>query len=125
MKRGISYLLAVAMMLVVGSVAHSADTAKGGAKAVKSQYMVMAPHTAEQCVASLDEINAMGSKALAAWDFGCMSGDHTSYRMVTAGSEDDVRAMLPASAREGAKIVKVGKFTTADLKAIHEKMGKN
>ena len=129
MKRVVSYLLAAAVMLLVGSVAYSGDMAKGGAKsaakAAKGHYMVIVPHTADQCLAALDEINAMGPKALADWDFGCKSGDHTAYRMVTAGSEDEVRAMIPASGRDQAKIVKVGKFSMADLKMAHQEMDKH
>jgi hypothetical protein len=124
MKRVLSFLLVAAAMMTFGAMAHSGDVAKQG-KAGKAKYLVIAPHTAEQCLATLDDINAMNTKALASWDFGCKSGDHTGYMTVSASSEDEVRAMLPANGRDQAKIVKLSKFTAADLKMAHQDMEKH
>jgi hypothetical protein len=124
MKRVLSYLLIAAAMMTVGAVAYSGDAVKAG-KAGKAKYLVIAPHSAEQCLAALDEINAKNPKSLAAWDFGCKSGDHTAYMTVTASSDDAVKAMLPESIRENAKIVKLSKFTPADLKMAHQEMDKH
>jgi len=124
MKRVLSFLLVAAALTTASVMAHSADVAKP-AKAGKSKYLVIAPHTAEQCLTALDEINSMNPKSLAAWDFGCKSGDHTAYMTVSATSDDAVKAMLPASMRDQAKIIKLSKFTAADLKMAHQEVDKH
>jgi hypothetical protein len=116
-------LLIAAAMITVGVMAHAGDVSK--AKAGKSKYLVIAPHTADQCLATLDGISAANAKALATWDFGCKSGDHTGYMTVMASSDDEVKAMLPESMRDQAKIVKLSKFTAADLKMAHQEMDKH
>ena len=44
-------------------------------------------------------------------------------KMITAASEEDVKAGLPTHAKE-SKIVKLSKFTAADLKMAHQEMDK-
>jgi len=119
MKRALSFVLIGAAMMTIGATAFGADSAKP-AKAAKAKFLVIAPHTAEQCLATLDEINSQNAKALSAWEFGCKSGDHTGYMTVTAASDEEVKAMLPASIKDSAKIVKLSKFSAADLKMAHE-----
>jgi hypothetical protein len=122
MKRVVSSLLIAACLLTIGAMAfgEGAKPAKAAAKPAKVKYLVIAPHTAEQCLATLDAINSENAKALSAWDFGCKSGDHTGYMTVMAASDEEVMAMLPASVKDSAKIVKLSKFTAADLKMAHE-----
>jgi hypothetical protein len=126
MKRVVSFLLLAAALTTIGAMAFGDDAkptaAKpaAAAKPAKAKYLVIAPHTAEQCLATLDEINSQNAKALSAWDFGCKSGDHTAYMTVTAASDEEVKAMLPASMKDSAKIVKLSKFTPAELKMAHE-----
>jgi len=122
MKRVLSFVLLAAAMMTIGAMAFgdSAKPAKAAKAPAKAKYLVIAPHTAEQCLATLDEVNAQNAKALSAWDFGCKSGDHTGYLTVTAASDEEVKAMLPASMKDTAKIVKLSKFTPAELKMAHE-----
>src|SRR5262249_27599483 len=122
MKRAVSFLLIAAAMTTIGAMAFG-DSAKPAKAPAKSKYLVIAPHTAEQCLATLDEINSQNAKALSAWDFGCKYGDHTGYMTVTAASDEEVKAMLPASMKDTAKIVKLSKFTPAELKAAHQAHG--
>ena len=119
MKRVVSFLLIAAALMTIGAMSFG-DGAKAAAKPAKAKYLVIAPHTAEQCLATLDAINSENAKALSAWDFGCKSGDHTGYMTVMATSDEEVKAMLPASVKDSAKIVKLSKFTAADLKMAHE-----
>ena len=100
--------------------AKSAEPAAKAAKAPMVRYMVIAPHTAEQCVATLDDMEA--AKVLNKFEFGCMDGDHTGYAIVTASSAEEALKIVPADVRDKARAVKLSKFTPAELKAIHEKM---
>jgi hypothetical protein len=90
------------------------------ASAKDSRFMVIASHTPEDCLKTLDEANAKGKKFLGQFEWGCMVGDHTGYAMVEAKDEASVKSMLPAS-MQSAKIVKINKFTADQIKSFHEK----
>ena len=90
------------------------------ALAGNARYMVMATHTPEECLKTLDDVSAKGSKMLSKFDWGCMSGDHSGYMVVEARDEAAVKGMLPASMKN-AKIVKLNKFTAEQIKGFHEK----
>jgi hypothetical protein len=85
-----------------------------------ARFFVMASHTPEECLKTLDEVSAKSSKLLGKFDWGCMAGDHTGYATFEAKDEAAVKAMLPAGMKD-AKIVKLNKFTPEQIKMFHEK----
>ncbi len=85
-----------------------------------ARFFVMARHTPEECLKTLDEVSAKSSKLLATFDWGCMAGDHTGYATFEAKDEAAVKAMLPAGMKD-VKIVKLNKFTPEQIKMFHEK----
>ena len=85
-----------------------------------ARYLIESPHTTEECLSALDEILVRGPGALAKYDFGCMSGDHTGYVIVEAGSESEARENVPSFLRGKARIVKVDKFTPEQIKSFHQ-----
>ena len=108
-------IVSVAALLAVFSPtlrAHAAD---------KSEYLIVSPHTPEECLAVLDTYVAQDKKALAKMDWGCMAGDHTGYMKVTAESEQAALALLPEKQRASAKAVKLNKFTPEEIKGFHAK----
>ena len=84
------------------------------------RFQVISRHTPENCLKVLDEVSAKNPKLLSRFDWGCMAGDHTGYAVVEAKDEAGVKAMLPAGMQD-AKIVKLNKFTTEQIKSFHEK----
>jgi hypothetical protein len=111
------------------ALAFGSDTAKPAGKAAHAaakpamhHYLVVSPHTAEECMTVLDATSAAGT--LSKFDFGCKSGDHTGYAMVTAASDKEALEIVPAAVRDKAKATMVSKFTAEDLKKIHESMEK-
>lgn len=90
------------------------------AKPAMAAYLIESPHTAEECLAVMDDVNKM--KGLGAWDWGCMSGNHTGYRVVRAADENAALAMVPASVRGKAHANKVSKMTAEQLAAAHKHM---
>ena len=86
-----------------------------------AKYMVEVPHTAEECLAALDDILAKGPQFLNEFHWGCMAGVHTGWGIVEAESESAARNMLPASGQGKARITEVTKFTPEQVKAAHEK----
>lgn len=87
----------------------------------KDKYMIMAPHTAEECLQALDEMAASKSDVLSHFYWGCQAGDHTGYAIIEADSESDARGMLPASQQKSARIVKLDKFTKEQIESFHKK----
>jgi hypothetical protein len=121
MKRFIGAMVLVAGLLALTSSAMSAESAKPAAKPAMSHYMVISPHTPEECLKTLDDVSAMGADQLKMWRWGCASGDHTGYLMVMAANETDALSKVPAAIRDKAKAIKVDSFTPAQIKAMHEK----
>ena len=126
MKR--SMLLAVgclALFLVGATVFAQGTTDKKAtpakpAKPALATYLIESPHTAEECLNVMDEVSK--SKALAAWDWGCMDGNHTGYRVVHAADEAAALAMVPEDVRAKAHAYKVSKMTPAQLAEAHKHM---
>ncbi|HUJ26364.1 MAG TPA: hypothetical protein VLW85_10115 [Myxococcales bacterium] len=86
----------------------------------KSRYLVIAPHTAEQCLSVLDDIKDHDAALLKKIDWGCAAGDHTGYLAVDADSEEGALKALPEKSRAGARAVKLVKFTPAQIKQFHQ-----
>ena len=83
-------------------------------------YFVQATHNREQCLNNLDEMKTKGEGFISKFEFGCNSGNHTGYAFLEATSEENVRLMLPKAVQANAKILKVDKFTLAQIEQIHK-----
>jgi hypothetical protein len=110
-----SALLAIALGVAVSVVA-AADTVSG-----KQRFLIMMPHTKEQCLKALDDMSASATALLAKTEWGCMAGDHTGYAIVDAPSEQAAREMVPPAERASSKIISLNKFTPEQIKAFHHK----
>lgn len=89
--------------------------------AVKNNtYFVRAPHTEDQCMKLLDQVNAKGDKYLSQFKYGCNSGDHASYAFIEALSEDAARKVLLKELQATAKIEKVDTFTAKQIEDLHK-----
>jgi len=117
----VCFSLAAALLVVaslpIAMAAESPASQTGG-----ERYIVMVPHTKEDCLKALDAFNAESKKMLDQMDWGCMSGDHTGYVILQAANEEAARNMLPASERSKAKVIKLNKFTSDQIRQFHETM---
>jgi hypothetical protein len=89
------------------------------AAAGKSKYLVIAPHSKEECLAALDDVDQNGKGLLKKIDWGCAAGDHTGYLEVEAADEKEALANLPEKSRASARAVKLVKFTPEQIKQFH------
>ena len=112
------FILMVAMVNLLVISGYTGDKQATG----KSRFQVIVSHTPEQCLSQLDKISAKGSDILNKFEWGCKSGNHTGYALIEADNDAAVKSMLPMEIQSDLRIVKVDKFTQADLQAIHEKM---
>lgn len=115
----------IAMAVVVAGISLASPVQAQEGKTTetaKSTYLVVSPHTAEECLAALDGIVARGKGALDNWYWGCMTGDHTGYEIVKAESEANALTVVPENMRDKARALKLNKFTEEQVASIHEKM---
>jgi hypothetical protein len=121
----ISLVAAIALMaasVASPSFAAGGSEAKASSQPMGDRYMIMMPHTKEQCLKALDDMVASSSDLLSMTEWGCMAGDHTGYVIVTAASEAAARNMVPAAERASARVIKLNKFTPEQIKSFHKTM---
>jgi hypothetical protein len=56
-----------------------------------------------------------GSQYLAHADFGCLDGEHKAWIVVEVDTKDEAKYILPAVYHAQAKIVKLNKFSLAEI----------
>jgi len=113
----LSVFLCACIALTALTLLSSTDSSGASPKA---RFMVIAPHTKEDCLNALDQVKAMGNKMLEKCDWGCMAGDHTCYVVVEAKDEADARKMIPADWSK-AMVHPLNKFTAAQIESFHKK----
>ena len=82
-------------------------------------HIVISPHTAEQCLEALEHL--ADERHLAAFEFGCKSGDHTGYARVQAATPEEALAVVPAAERSTARAIPLDRFTAEQLRAAHQR----
>lgn len=124
MRRFTLITAACAALLLVGSVVlgqgmgKKATTTAKAAKPSMSTYLIVSPHTADECMGVMDEVSQ--HKELASWDWGCMAGNHTAYRIVKAPDENAALAMVPENVRSKAQVYMIMKMTPSMLEKAHK-----
>ncbi len=74
-----------------------------------AKYLVELNHDEHTCRPSVDDMLERGPEFLSHFDWGCDAGVHTAWGTFEASSEDEVRAQLPGSLQQRARIIKVSK----------------
>jgi hypothetical protein len=119
--------VALFLSLAVSGYAQTNYPAKSGMdkkatmpKTQTYEYLVISPHTPDQCLTVLDDVSALGKDVLAKYDWGCMYGDHTGYIKVQAANEEEALKVVPEAIRSQAHAYRVGKFTRDQIAMIHK-----
>lgn len=86
-----------------------------------AKFLIESPHTNQGCLEALDEVLEKDPELLSKFDWSCKAGNHTGWAVVEGESETEVRAMMPTSLRNQARIVKVDKFTPEQIRMSHQK----
>lgn len=82
------------------------------------RYIVILPHTAEECMKSLKQIESIGT--ITHFDWACKDGEHTGYVILEAESKSEAIMVVPTIQRSKARVVKLTKFSPEDVRAMHE-----
>ena len=72
------------------------------------RYIIVSPHTAEDCDRAIKEIHAAGY--LHHFDWGCKDNDHTGYAIIDAESHEHAKQIVPWFLSERAHVAKLVKF---------------
>lgn len=81
------------------------------------RYLIVSPHTKEDCVRALQQIEAAGY--LTHFDWGCKDGDHTGWLIIEADSKSEALMVVPTSQRPTSRVVKLTKFSAEDIRGVH------
>jgi hypothetical protein len=85
-----------------------------------ARYLIEVPHEAEEaaCKRAIQTFLETGSHFLANADWGCSDGDHRAWLVMQTEDREDVKYALPPSVRPDARIVRLEKFTMADVEEM-------
>jgi hypothetical protein len=83
------------------------------------RFIVVSPHTAEDCAKAVKDVLAAGY--ITHFDWGCMDGDHTGWVVLEAESAKEALMVVPSSQRGTAKAVRLVKFAPKDVENMHHK----
>ena len=81
------------------------------------RYLIILPHTIEDCARMLQQIEAIG--AITHFDWGCKDGEHTGWVIVEADSKAEALMIVPTMQRSKARTIKLNKFSPEDVRAMH------
>lgn len=72
------------------------------------RYIIVSPHTAEDCDRAIKEIHAAGY--LHHFDWGCKDNDHTGYAIIEAENHEHAKQIVPWFLRDRVHVAKLVKF---------------
>jgi hypothetical protein len=75
-----------------------------------SRYIVISPHTAEDCRMAVKHFREHHAGFLTHFEWGCYDNDHTAYALVDAESHEGAKMTVPPLFRDKARAIKLTSF---------------
>ena len=72
------------------------------------QFLIEIPHAEQNCVELIRLLRAQGD--LGNFEWGCQSGVHTGWGLITADNEAEACLVVPPLMRRKARVVRVASF---------------
>lgn len=89
-------------------------------------FLVMVPHEPHQCLDAIKDTISMGPGFEAAYEWGCLVGDHTGYVRVRAGgTEEAIGDYVPYFLRTGATALRVATIDGRQLMRMRRERGED
>jgi hypothetical protein len=82
------------------------------------RYLVVSPHTAEDCAKVIGQVYALGY--VAHYDWGCGDGEHCGWAIVEADSANEALLSVPSVVRSKARAIRLKKISPQDAKSMHD-----
>ncbi len=71
------------------------------------RYIVISPHTAEECKMAVKQFRQYNAGFLTHFEWGCLDNDHTAYIMIDAESHENARMSVPPLFREKTRVTRL------------------
>ncbi len=81
------------------------------------RYLVVIPHTMEDCLRVLKQIEAIGT--ITHFDWGCKDGDHTGWAIIEATDKSEALMVVPTIQRSKAQAIKLTRFDPEEIREMH------
>ena len=85
------------------------------------RYLIETPHTSQECLILVKELNAQGF--LWNFDWGCEAGIQSGWAIIEAESEAQARLAVPPLVRNRARIIKLNKFDATTVEYYEKQEG--
>jgi ribulose bisphosphate carboxylase small subunit len=83
------------------------------------RFIVIAPHTEEECKQALAQVLAAGF--ITHFEWGCKDGEHTGWAILEAENAKEAMMAVPPAQRHSASIVRLTRFSPTDIEAMHRR----
>ncbi len=83
-----------------------------------SQFLVVSPHTAEDCAKVVKLTLAIGY--LTHFHWGCKAGEHCAWAMIEAENEKEALLSVPTIIRDKSRAIKIVQFDPNDVEQWEE-----
>lgn len=83
------------------------------------QFLVVSPHTAEDCAKVVKQTLAIGY--LTHFHWGCKVGEHCAWAMIEAENEKEALLSVPTIIRDKSRAIKLVQFDPNDVEQWEEK----
>jgi hypothetical protein len=86
------------------------------------KYLIEVPHDAEkrECALAIQAFMKTGSPFMSQVDWGCSDGEHKAWIIIEVENKKDAYYIVPPAYRSRAKIVKLTKYTIAEIENVLE-----
>ena len=82
-----------------------------------NKFLVQVPHPEDKlgCAKAINVFMQSGSHYLTHAEYGCEDGQHCAWMIVDAESREEVSMIIPPAYRDETVIVKLSRFSTAEI----------
>jgi hypothetical protein len=89
-------------------------------------FLVVVPHEPAQCIDAIQETISIGPGFEAAYEWGCLVGNHTGYvRVEAGGSEEAIDDYVPARWRSRAVAYRLANIDARALSRMRRDRGES
>jgi hypothetical protein len=84
------------------------------------EYMIELQHNPDECSGLLNDMLEYNEDLLEMFLWGCKDGVHVGWALVEAEDPEDIREVLPPSAKDKARVIEVTRLTPEEMRRQHE-----
>ena len=82
------------------------------------QFLIEIPHEEQNCLGLIRLLRVQGN--LTKFEWGCQSGVHTGWGVITTDKAADARLVVPRLMRRKARVVRVARFDATTIAQVRK-----